>query len=117
MNNKEKLQALANEFAATMKHAQEVYDAYMEVAIEQAIVEAFNEMSDSQKAILLLGMFTSCPAPQSHPLDGLNADMNEHTAEVEAMLRSVDRSRQQEESDEQKELAGIIRFLKTLQQE
>lgn len=117
MDNKKKLQALANEFAATMKHAQKVYDEYMEVAIEQAIVEAFNEMSDSEKAILLMGMLTSCPIPQANPFDGLIADMNEQTLEVEAMLRSVDRSRQQEESDEQKELAGIIRFLKTLQQE
>ena len=58
MNNNLKLTALANEFKATMNHAEEVFNEYMEVAIEQAIEEAINQLSDVDKMILLLGLMT-----------------------------------------------------------
>lgn len=58
MNNNLKLTALANEFKATMNHAEEVFNEYMEVAIEQVIAEAINELSDADKMILLLGLMT-----------------------------------------------------------
>ena len=58
MNNNLKLIALANEFKATMNHAEEVFNEYMEVAIEQAIEEAINDLSDADKIILLLGLMT-----------------------------------------------------------
>lgn len=58
MNNNQKLTALANEFKATMNHAEKIFNEYMEVAIEQAVMEAFNELSDVDKMILLLGLMT-----------------------------------------------------------
>ena len=58
MNNNQELTALANEFKATMNHAEEVFNEYMEVAIEQAVEEAFNQLSDADKMILLLGLMT-----------------------------------------------------------
>lgn len=58
MNNNLKLTALANEFKAAMNHAEEVFNEYMEVAFEQAIAEAINELSDADKMILLLGLMT-----------------------------------------------------------
>lgn len=58
MSNNLKLTALANEFKATMNHAEEVFNEYMEVAIEQAVEEAFNQLSDADKMILLLGLMT-----------------------------------------------------------
>lgn len=58
MNNNLKLTALANEFKATMKHAEEVFNEYMEAAFEQAVSEAFDELSDADKVILLLGLMT-----------------------------------------------------------
>lgn len=57
-NNNLKLTALANEFKATMNHAEEVFNEYMEVAIDQAIEEAINELSEVDKMILLLGLMT-----------------------------------------------------------
>jgi hypothetical protein len=57
-NNNLKLTALANEFKATMKHADEVFHEYMEAAMEQAIDEAINELSEVDKMILLLGLMT-----------------------------------------------------------
>lgn len=57
-NNNQKLTALANEFKATMNHAEKIFNEYMEAAIEQAVMEAFNELSDVDKMILLLGLMT-----------------------------------------------------------
>lgn len=57
-NNNLKLTALANEFKATMNHAEEVFNEYMEVAIDQAVEEAINELSEVEKVILLLGLMT-----------------------------------------------------------
>lgn len=58
MENKMKLQSLANELKATMNHAEMIFNEYMEVAIDQAIEEAINELSDADKMILLLGLMT-----------------------------------------------------------
>jgi F0F1-type ATP synthase gamma subunit len=58
MNNNQKLTSLANEFKATMNHAEEIFNMYMDAAIEQAVMEAFNELSDVDKMILLLGLLT-----------------------------------------------------------
>ena len=61
MNNKDnnlKLTALANEIKATMNHAEEIFNEYMEAAFEQAIDEAINELSEVDKMILLLGLMT-----------------------------------------------------------
>lgn len=61
MNNKDnnqKLTSLANELKATMNHAEEIFNEYMKVAIEQAVMEALDEMSDVDKMILALGLMT-----------------------------------------------------------
>lgn len=57
-NNNQKLTSLANELKATMNHAEYIFNEYMDVAIEQAIDEAINELSDTDKMILLLGLLT-----------------------------------------------------------
>lgn len=57
-NNNQKLTSLANELKATMKHAEVIFNEYMKVAIEQAVAEAFDELSDVDKMILLLGLLT-----------------------------------------------------------
>jgi hypothetical protein len=57
-NNNQKLTSLANELKATMNHAEVIFNEYMEVAIEQAVAEAFDELSDVDKMILLLGLLT-----------------------------------------------------------
>lgn len=54
MNNKMKLQSLENELTATLKHAEEVMNEIVETAIEQAIIDVINKMSDEEKAELLL---------------------------------------------------------------
>lgn len=58
MNNEKVLEILKNEYKATMKHAEEIRAEYMKLACEQVIEDAFNELSDSEKTILLLGLLT-----------------------------------------------------------
>lgn len=58
MGNNLKLSALANEFKATMDLAEDIFNEYMEAAINQAIEDAINESSDVDKMILLLGLMT-----------------------------------------------------------
>lgn len=57
-NNNQKLTALANEFNATMNHAEEIFEQYIEAAIEQAVADVFDELSDVDKMILALGLMT-----------------------------------------------------------
>ena len=79
MSNKNlKLTALANEFKATMNHAEEVFNEYMEVAMEQAMEEAINELSEVDKMILLLGLMTGAVEDKIiFDLEKLLADENE----------------------------------------
>lgn len=58
MDNKKKMESLKNEYNATMKHANDIREEYIKIACEQAIEDAFNELSASEKTILLLGLLT-----------------------------------------------------------
>ena len=49
MNNNQELTALANEFKATMNHAEKIFNEYMEAAIDQAIEDAINESVDDMR--------------------------------------------------------------------
>lgn len=57
-NNNAKLQAYANEYKATMKHAEEIRNEYLKLAAEQAVIEAFNELDEDEQMILVLGLLT-----------------------------------------------------------
>ena len=53
MNYNEKLESLAKEFDATVNHAVEVMEEYMETAIEQEIMNAIDKLSQGGKEMLL----------------------------------------------------------------
>ena len=95
-NNNQKLTALANELKATMKHAEVIFNEYMEVAIEQAIDEAINELSDVDKMILLLGLLTGAVE------DKIAFDLEELLADDDAAKEDVEEEPQDAywESDE-----------------
>ena len=57
MNNK-KLELLAKEFEATMNHASEVMDEIVATAVEQALMEAIDNLSDIEKIELLLDIIS-----------------------------------------------------------
>jgi hypothetical protein len=49
-----KLTMLANEFNATIEHAKEIVEEYIEAAIKQAIVDKFNEIVNIEDMIMQL---------------------------------------------------------------
>lgn len=53
--NNTKLQSLANELNATIKHAVDVMDEYVSASYSQATIEAFNELDDDEQVILVFG--------------------------------------------------------------
>ena len=93
-NNNQKLTSLANELKATMNHAEEIFNEYMKVAIEQAVAEAFDELSDVDKMILLLGLLTGAVE------DKIVFDLEELLAGDDAAKEDVDEESQDWESDE-----------------
>lgn len=58
MDSKERLEMLKNEYKATMKHAEEIRNEYLKLAAEQAVIDAFNELDESDQMILILGLLT-----------------------------------------------------------
>lgn len=54
MENKTRLQSLANEFNATIAHADSILHEYIKTVIEQAFLDAFNELDDSEKLAIIL---------------------------------------------------------------
>lgn len=99
MNNKDnnqKLTSLANELKATMNHAEEIFNEYMKVAIVQAVAEAFDELSDVDKMILLLGLLTGAVE------DKIVFDLEELLTDKDAAKEDVEETSQDAywESDE-----------------
>jgi hypothetical protein len=93
-NNNLKLTALANEFKATMNHAEEVFNEYMDAAIDQAIEDAINELSDVDKMILLLGLMTGAVE------DKIAFDLEELLAGKDAAKKDVEEESQNLDSDD-----------------
>ena len=93
-DNNQKLTSLANELKATMKHAEVIFNEYMDVAIEQAIDEAINELSDVDKMILLLGLLTGAVE------DKIVFDLEKLLSGDDAAAEDVEDESQDWESDE-----------------
>lgn len=94
MNNNMKLTALANEFKATMNHAEDVFNEYMEAAMEQAMDEAINELSEVDKMILLLGLMTGAVE------DKIVFDLEELLSDEDAAKEDVEEKSQDWGSDD-----------------
>ena len=100
-NNNQKLTSLANELKATMNHAEEIFNEYMKVAIEQAVAEAFDELSDVDKMILLLGLLTGAVE------DKIVFDLEELLSGDDAAKEDVEESQDWESDEFAKELIRL----------
>lgn len=58
MDIRKKLEAYANEYKATMKHAAEVRNEYMKLAAKQAVIDAFNDLDGDEQMVITLGLLT-----------------------------------------------------------
>lgn len=105
MNNKMKLQSLENELTATLKHAEEIMNEIVETAIEQAIIDVINKMSDEEKAELLLAIIA----------DMIDDAIGQEIAEIERKEQEKYTQRIGRISREQDEdIQALLNFLKAM---
>ena len=84
MNYNQKLTSLAQEYEATMNHANEVMNEIIATALEQAMVEAFNELTPEEQMALIVGL--------------LCEQVEESIAEeLTAVVEAIERAAQEEE--------------------
>lgn len=84
MNYNQKLTSLANEFEATMNHADEVMNEIIATAFEQAMVEAFNELTPEEQMALIVGLL--CEQVEDSIAE-----------ELTAVVEAIERAAQEEE--------------------
>ena len=112
MNYNQKLTSLANEFEATMNHANEVMNEIIATAFEQAMVEAFNELSPAEQMALIVGLL--CEQVEDRIADELTAVVEaiEKAAQEEEMRR-YEEERAREFFAELEMLSGVQRTVVT----
>lgn len=105
MDNKMKLQSLENELTATLKHAEEVMNEIVETAIEQAIIDVINKMSDEEKTELLLAIIADMID------DAIGQEIDEiERKEQEKYTQRIGRITREQDKD----IQAFLDFLKTL---
>ena len=87
MNYNQKLTSLAQEYEATMNHANEVMNEIIATALEQAMVEAFNELSPVEQMALIVALL--CEKVEDNIAEELTAVVEaiEKAAQEEEMRR------------------------------
>lgn len=93
MNYNQKLTSLANEFEATMNHANEVMNEIIATALEQAMVEAFNELTPDEQMALIFGLL--CEQVEDNIAEEL-------TAVVEAIVKAEQEEEMRRYEEERK---------------
>lgn len=102
MNYNQKLTSLAQEYEATMNHANEVMNEIIETALEQAMVEAFNELTPNEQMALIIGLL--CEQVEESIAEELTAVVEAiEKAEQEEEIRRYEEERKREFS----KLTGI----------
>lgn len=95
MNYNQKLTSLANEFEATMNHADEVMNEIIATAFEQAMVEAFNELTPDEQMDLIVGLL--CEQVEDRIAEELTAVVDAiEKAEQEEEMRRYEEERRRE---------------------
>lgn len=84
MNYNQKLTSLAQEYEATMNHANEVMNEIIATALEQAMVEAFNELTPEEQMALIVGLL--CEQVEDSIAE-----------ELTAVVEAIERAAQEEE--------------------
>ena len=95
MNYNQKLTSLANEYEATMNHANEVMNEIIATALEQAMVEAFNELTPDEQMALIVGLL--CEQVEDRIAEELTAVVDAiEKAEQEEEMRRYEEERKRE---------------------
>ena len=94
MNNyhfHKRLEELATEFDATMNHAAEVLNEYVDTVFEQAAMEAFNDMTPDEQLALIFGLMMT--SEKSDELTDLERAICNAAAEAEVERYEMERER------------------------
>lgn len=95
MNYNQKLTSLANEYEATMNHANEVMNEIIATALEQAMVEAFNELTPDEQMALIFALL--CEQVEDRIAEELTAVVEAiEKAEQEEEIRRYEEERRRE---------------------
>lgn len=109
MNYNQKLTSLANEFEATMNHANEVMNEMIATAFEQAMMAAFNELTPDEQMALIVALL--CEKVEDNIAEEL-------TAVVEAIEKAAqEEERKREFFADLEVLSGMHRTVVTPQPE
>ena len=116
MNYNQKLTSLANEYEATMNHANEVMNEIIATAFEQAMVEAFNELTPEEQMALIVGLL--CEQVEANIAEELTAVVEAiEKAEQEEEMRRYEEERKREFFADLETLSGMRRTVVTPQPE
>lgn len=108
MNYNQKLTSLANEFEATMNHADEVMNEIIATAFEQAMVEAFNELTPDEQMALIVGLL--CEQVEANIAEELTAVVEAiEKAEQEEEMRRYEEEHKREFNTRLEMLTGVHR--------
>ena len=95
MNYNQTLTSLAQEYEATMNHANEVMNEIIATALEQAMVEAFNELTPDEQMALIVGLL--CEQVEDRIAEELTAVVDAiEKAEQEEEMRRYEEERKRE---------------------
>ena len=116
MNYNQKLTSLANEYEATMNHANEVMNEIIATAFEQAMMAAFNELSPAEQMALIVALL--CEKVEDNIAEELTAVVEAiEKAEQEEEMRRYEEERKREFFADLEVLSGMHRTVVTPQPE
>lgn len=94
MNYNQKLTSLAQEYEATMNHANEVMNEIIATALEQAMVEAFNELTPNEQMALIVGLL--CEQVEESIAEELTAVVDAIEKAAQEEMRRYEEERKRE---------------------
>ena len=112
MNYNQKLTSLANEYEATMNHANEVMNEMIATAFEQAMMKDFNELTPDEQMALIVGLL--CEQVEDRIAEELTAVVDAiEKAEQEEEMRRYEEERKREFFADLEMLSGMHRTVVT----
>ena len=81
MDANKKLEMLELEFGLTINHAAEVLEEYVNTLTEKILVDAFNELSEEDKKLVLMGLLWENQPEVIDELTNFEKDINKKLAE------------------------------------
>lgn len=108
MDNKTKLELIAKKYNATMDCAEKLLNEYVELAIEQAMYEVFNKLSEAERMLLLYSLINESSETLLNSL--INA-IDDESEDMEEIDDEEEIDEQYEENEDEEEMDLSIDYL------